>query len=696
MLHPMAVADRLVLSVAALVIALPLASRAASAQTFVEGDLAKLTARVTKTKPVDGKRKGDSLGTLLTIEVGNRGAHHAEPVSIALTAKRTLRDKNPIDVVLHRFDGGSYGRAGRAVAPNRKATYRFVLPHPVTTRCGLEVRVVSASFFDGEPVDTMTIRAKRTGSGTYPLGTMTCASTKVRLRNPLDAPVDVAFLATLGRPYDGVGIVRRRLEPNEVCEWEIYELPSNVRNYGLYNGVDVERLSLIDWSVIRSDGAGVAATVFRDAYERWMRWPDGTAIAGRFAFTERFRPSMQVAGLDAYDVSASGRFTIDADGKITVDGDGELDPRARKGVQSGLRDATAGLRRPPVEKVLGKIELSLVERGPRTLVRFKGGSWTDLEHGIQGVGVVDGRIVGTLHGERIYDHYRMVPYGDRFLLVGRRLEPNPGQASQRWSRIEHGEVDGLVVPVGFTMMWDLGGPKHSRLRLSGIRRIDADDAAAAGAPTGDGVDALRAAWDATDRLPPEPLRVRGRFTAIDDGRTEDLWQGVKKVTGTVDIRGYRGTRYAGATTTVADDVPEERRRHLGEVVMDRFRIWFHRDFNARPAFDDAFRGATIRTIDGEPGVFAITGADYVRIETSGGRIVAFVTAVGLRRTLRYSAVGKRTLCTEMRTGDERVRATYRDAGAFPFPTKLVFERVFGPDWGPETIRVSGVQVERDG
>jgi hypothetical protein len=67
---------------------------------------------------------------------------------------------------------------------------------------------------------------------------------------------------------------------------------------------------------------------------------------------------------------------------------------------------------------------------------------------------------------------------------------------------------------------------------------------------------------------------------------------------------------------------------------------------------------------------------------------------GSRRTLELTRLGKALVPTTIATDGETIRAVWTDLGdGWAYPKELVFERVFGPDWGPETIRLTKLAVE---
>jgi hypothetical protein len=45
-------------------------------------------------------------------------------------------------------------------------------------------------------------------------------------------------------------------------------------------------------------------------------------------------------------------------------------------------------------------------------------------------------------------------------------------------------------------------------------------------------------------------------------------------------------------------------------------------------------------------------------------------------------------------GDEVVAAQYREFKGFMVPVAMHFERVFGREWGPESLRFDNVRVSR--
>jgi len=659
---------------------------------FVAGDVSKLTCRVVKVKGMATNRKKFPHGSLLTLEVRNRGDVTAEPVAFRLTVKRTADGKTPDPFVVPRFKGAVFGRAGRAVKPGGTVRYRVMVPLFLKGNSGLTAAVTHASFFEGEPVEKLDVKARGRKSGRWNVGPEFPADlTSFRVKNPLPHPVDVAFLGRVEDPIACRAIFQCRLGPGEDTLLEIRGV--HFSSGGGFEGADVKGLELIDWSVVKDDGKDRARQLFADAYRKWRRWEKPEAVKGRYVCRARQVPAREATGIKAFDYRSRGTFTLSADGTVQVTPE-TGGPQAIGSVRKAVLGAFADLRRPSVDKVLADNKLTLVEMGERPRLGISGPRW---KRGGQPDGVielVDGRIAGEgFLNSAMRTRWLTSTNGDGWVVGGRdAYQPLTGDTPWESIRVTYDETGGLTAPASYLRRQYLKGvsTQHVSITFSEIRRTD-HAAAAPVVDTGPAAAAVRAAWEACYRYPDSPVQLSGTFVARNEGRTEALWQGEKRVSGTFEIQGWTGSRYSAHRVHVQEKLPELERRELGEVVMDRFRIWFFRDFAARKSFERTFAGATFTKRTN--GVYSVSNGPYAAVEVKDGRVHALVYAGGTRRRFSYEKLGDHVVATGVKTGDEVCKARFQLVGDRLVPVDMHFAHVFGKDWGPESVTLKSVTVK---
>jgi hypothetical protein len=140
---------------------------------------------------------------------------------------------------------------------------------------------------------------------------------------------------------------------------------------------------------------------------------------------------------------------------------------------------------------------------------------------------------------------------------------------------------------------------------------------------------------------------------------------------------------------------------LGAAFRDRLLMWYGRDFNDRQAFDDFFGGATIHAPAAD-GTFRVENGRVEEVFTAGGLVRGWKRGGGALRftcekvdgrmavTRIEEDVGVGNRSMERWTGSVTIRFT--KVGDLLLPSTLRFERIFGRDWGPETIVLKGLEV----
>lgn len=660
---------------------------------FVVGDVASLTCRVVKLKRIETKpHKKYSYGSLVTVEVRNRGRVWAEPVSIRITAKKDLHG-NPVDRELRRFEGSGFGRAGRAVRPGGSLTYELLSQHTLKSKTGVTASVTKASFFEGRGLDSLKIKTTRKKSETFQRGTVTRDADVYALTNPLDHPVDVAFQAKIRRPFKGRAIVRRRLEANEKARWKIegyYFAGGN----GV-EGIEIQSLKLIDWSVIRDDGSRTAAKVFRDAYERWARWTKPVALSGRFECRTTSRSELNKK-VETSDRTTRGRFQLGENGAFQIQpDDGEtVDPARMRGLRWHFEQAFADIRRPPVDKVIEDNKLGVQSIGEKTFLTINGPTWSKWARSARCLKVDGTTLVGSGHNEsRLIDW--SVQQRGKFYVVTARDGAINSIRNGHLERFAYDLVGDHLVPVHFRsrMSFLEGSFKTTDLRLSDVR-LGTGPQLTPPAPKGPGAEALAKVWNGAYRYPATGVTFSGRYVAHNDGKTEASWEGLTSAKGTFRFAGYLGGRYGHHQMTVTDKLSKAQAYRIGELVADRFRIWFFRDLNAREPFENAFAGATIEME--KPGVFRTTVPRFHKVIARDGRIHAVVDRSGYKRVFGYAKVGEHMVMNKITAGDLVCTAKFKLVNGRPVPVDMKFDGVFGKDWGPERIEVRAPSVDVDG
>ena len=140
------------------------------------------------------------------------------------------------------------------------------------------------------------------------------------------------------------------------------------------------------------------------------------------------------------------------------------------------------------------------------------------------------------------------------------------------------------------------------------------------------------------------------------------------------------------------------------VFRDRLLMWYGRDLDDRPAFDEFFGGATIDAPAAD-GSFRIANSSIARVLTEGGLVRGWVYPDGSKRTYTWQNFEGRMAVTKIETTlgvatgksrdawTETVTITLAKVGEHLLPAKLQFEKVFGRDWGPETLTFKGLKLD---
>lgn len=217
-------------------------------------------------------------------------------------------------------------------------------------------------------------------------------------------------------------------------------------------------------------------------------------------------------------------------------------------------------------------------------------------------------------------------------------------------------------------------------------------------PSGSGAAALAIAWRSSYAYPQAAHLLTGKFSFETKKGGDTVWHGFDKLSGSFRLEGFRGFMnrpplWSRAIFQVDQSIPENLREAINSALADRFQLWAERDYAGRGQFEERFAGTTIEPKAGAPQTFVITGGSIREVETAGGRVVRLLVDGWPERRFTWTESLGQRLATTITTGDEVLSARFAVVAGtndFLMPMELRFERVFGPDWGPEIFRFDGL------
>jgi hypothetical protein len=651
---------------------------------FTDGDPSRLKCRVLKVEPT---AKGSSA-FVLTVQVSNPGTTAAEPLLFELT---TPRRKAP--VVLARALHPWGDRAGRAVPAGDKRSYWLQIVRAENELKDLTARVLEASFFRGTGAATAPVRI---GAIRHEDANGTPVSV-IDVENLLAERVDVVIALDCEEPWRGRSLARLRLEPSAKLAWRPVDcMREFVRgDSGGASGAKVTAAKVLDWSVERAPPAGTDRNAeFTAAWNGWLRRPDDApAVEGRFELEE----SSTRHGAPPHRAKASGTFRRDARAGVTFTPASPLDAETTNGLKAAFERAFAPVCRKSADAVLAAKGVARVGRGryrleprmagdalfPRLLAIRDGRctGWTDVESGT------------------IRERWTTAPLGDGYVVTRMEGEQAALPGLTDVQVFEFALHEGLVVPVLHQRVWALeqGSRSEAALRLR--------PGPAAAAPVDPAVplasripEPVRKAWDAAYRYPGRAVTLTGRFT-IESPATDALWQGHRRLTGRFTLKGFRGwlageDRWQEAEFALDLRAPDEVKQQLASVVEDRFRLWAFRDFAGREPAERLFASAVFARVPNQGRKWTVRNCGWSSLEIAGDVIAAYGFGRVPRRTIEYGKLGGTLVPERIVTGEEELLAKFADlGGGWLLPASLEFRRVFGKDWGPETVTFKELKVE---
>ncbi len=653
---------------------------------FVAGDVAALTCRVLDARALEAPFQ------VLTIEVANRGAVAAEPLTFRLELPAKKGEPQPTETFV-RVQLPLVNRYGRPAPAGGKQTYQVPTALP-GKKAQVTVRVVDASFYDGGVVSRPDLRIGapvqvqgKSLAGDFPV-------TQVKLHNPFDRDVDVLLAVTLQQPRDAVEVYGLRLPANGAVDWMIAQRLGNRPFQDMSGGpgcaVKATKFDVIDWSLVAPSSDTAGTDLLRGPYEAWYRWPEsGLTLGGSFVYRER----RQKAGsqTDYEDFEVRGRFTVAGDHQLTIDQEGDK-ANPRMAVTAALET----VRRPDFTE-LAKTNRLVALSSDRVATEGAGWTWQkDTRTASIGGGdtheyadlqVAGGRIVSDGVGNGPRTVWETMPMGGGWVVTRRH-------GTSIDERFAYGDADGRIVPAVYTSTTKFGDKLYSscELLLSDLC-FDGVQPIAPVAPAGDGAAALRAIWDAGMRYPTEPLALQAKFEVTNAG-TDFVWAGHKRLRGTLSMKGV-GRRARDVDVALEGDLAPETKFALAAIVRDRLLMWYGRDFGDRPAFDEFFAGATIGA-PGASGEFPVPNGRVTAVSTSGGLVRGW-RVPGMVTKLTWKQVGdvQAVVRVDEANGGPGARSqdrwdsatviTLAKVGDNLLPASITFERIFGRDWGPESI-----------
>jgi hypothetical protein len=662
---------------ALLPLAAPIAAQA-------EGSLDRLSCRVRQIEPAD------DWTLLVRVEVENRNAVTAE---VAEFVVRTPDGERRV----RRFPYPEAGRHGRG-APARGAQdywLRVRLPDSRAPRLRVEVGIGAAVFHDRPVPDAPPVTLGRIEHRDVEEGGHRFQIATIETHNALDRPVDALLLVRLRKPQDSRWLCPVHIEPGDgevTIDGLRTEMVWESATSKLF-GLELRSAEVVDWTGVQPVTDAPIVDAFAAAWTAWRRWESPPAgLGGRFRLRQR---TVQDGQGVTSEIRKAGRFTILADGSARVEVETVEGTADRRPPTSTFELAFRDLLRPSFDQLRADPGVEAFDgrrvRLPRGRERPEYGNVFEVD---------DGRIVGATVDDgvdRLRWAHEIQALGAGYVVSGRRLWQKALGEHLIEQRAYTTVADGVVVPTRLARMETYGGLFNEYELLLADFGFGAGADLTPAAPDGPSTAALRALWDGPGRHPDEPVDLVAHLE-VDHRNTDGVWAGVRKVSGTLRIRGYRGFRMGDSGWDEVEFEPDDAalspnvRAALHSAVYDRLILWAGRDLAGRAAFDRVFRGASIT--ETAPGTFAIEGGGASRAVAQDGvlREVDFVGGRALRATWRK--VGDHLVPARVQNGDEVLEARWRDVGGVPFPSRLRFERVFGADWGPETLEFSKVRIGR--
>lgn len=655
-------------------------------------------------------------GTLVVVEVRNGSSKPAEPLTFELVTKSKKKGVASSTFAVQRVLIPHVRRYGRPIAAGGKERYPLLLRwYDADVR--FEARVTSALWSAPWP-SSPPAKPKLAIDGPKAVDSVNHQGVKVKamrveLRNPEAFDVDVLFRATCNSPRNGETLLGVRLRAGEVRNWIVSQLPA-LNPYTpeeTIEGLEVSKLELVDWCYVAPADAQADERRFRELYADWMRWDAPLPqLAGRFEYAATERRFEANGKEMPFEVIGGGTFELDTSGAARLQVDAPTRGKAadlEREAREAFGEMLADVLRPSADELLARtrarsLGVDVFELDGPGWWKGQGTGWSGSTSGADGeflpnFSFRDGRLCASGDRERLDNYaWRTRELASGWVVTQRTMAD--GNSKSEFDYVEF--EPGLALPVAFRSQRGAGGVVFERklLRVFDVRRSAAPAPAptADAAPTGEGVETLRAAWDFGWRYPTQPRRLRARIEAQTPA-TDDVWLGRKQVRGELELAGYTGFRpwersWSSYRFELEGALSDIERLALGMVLDDRLRLWAGRDFNGRASFERAFANATIGAPDAK-GRIAIEGSRLASVLVRDGRVVEIERRTGGPLELTWKKLGEDWLVVRTQQGSERLDVNFARAGNEWVPAALRFERVFGDGWGPEEVKLGNLRVE---
>lgn len=667
------------------------------APAFATGELGSLVCKTSNVKSFP------SGTTVFGVDVTNGGELACEPMVFRCEWKDGKG--KPVVVEVARAPLPRVSRLGRPVPARGKETY--VLQIATGEPKQLRVSVVEALFSDARRAERPPVRVGRIEHGRAELHDAHVSSSTIELANELPHVVDVVLRARCTAPKDATVLFTATIGVMGAGKIDLLAMPlalewNEPSQY--YPGAEIAALELVDWSARVGSTREAARALLEPAYTRWVRHTSDTP-----AIEARYRAQRESV-YDEAPSSASGGLTVSSSGRIAAK------PSTTVGnalVNGQFDDLFAWMRRPSFEELLAKHELELVAPG---LVALHGPGFGRLTGGTGDlrpfvIGREGSRApVANAPTVRISAEGRIVAYGTLWDPDATRVESRTigggwvvaverNAQETNVTQYVHQLVGDTVVPVSRrNVARDALGKVliDESCRLEDVVIGGKDERAAGVPPSGPDADALRAHWGRLHRYGASTVELDARFTVATPG-TDFVWHGQRKLEGRVELGGFRGFLRGGrcwerSTVKLDGKLAPSTAASLKDAFIDRFVLWAGRDPAGLEAFDEQFRGARI-TRDPARELYRVDSGPIEAVLVDGGRIASLRFRAGYERKYAWRETPVGLVATRVQTGEEVLEASWSEVAKGRWlPTEFEFRKVFGPDWGPETIRLTSVQV----
>lgn len=693
----------------------------AQAPTFVEGDPGRLKCKIVK---VEARQNHQ----VLTIEVRNRSDAFAEPLRFSVTGRKPKRgDEKTIG--RDTFDRARMplvARFGEGIPPGKSR--RFRVHTRVPKQRGLKVAVEIASFFEPEG-DVSELQRPKVENLTAARGRndftgLTHDIAQFEVVNPFDRTADIWLLATFDRPVDEVALLAYRVEAGET---RTVRLGSRAPLAGFDDSgnafgtdVEIEKLEVVDWLQIGDANTDAARRAFLEALGSMATWP-GSLEEVRASFTSKERgPDLQSG--DPLKLQTKGTIFVGRDRKVRV----EFDPpsakrvtaleRAGKGLSQDTewiaRLATRYLRWPPISRVkdvgevvwmtpdsvlLRGIPLRPDNAGPPPLKRAD-----PYDSVFPRFGLRDGRISFDGYGSYTPNdwQWKTEKLGKEW-VVGERVYDVPHFTRQTVETWEYGREGGLPILKSYRHLIRTGDAPYSDqvLEFSDWEFSFADNGAeeestTAKAPTGPGAGELEQAWNRLRQLEVSDREWSADVRIVNNG-SDASWQGFDRFDAGLNGRGL-GRSPDNLVLDMRGRCSSDVESALGDLYLDRVRLWFTNDLQTKGSFETFFDGATIAK-PSTKGWFDISDHRAKRLRVVDGLVREVEWSTGQRQRFHYGDVDGVQMITRIERqlgSSQELLASFSIIDGKLIPTRFEFRAIFGDDWGPEIYTLSSFKLAK--